>query len=26
MTLEQTDSLHSADGLKNLVAMFNPEE
>jgi 2-polyprenyl-6-methoxyphenol hydroxylase-like FAD-dependent oxidoreductase len=25
MTLEQTDSLHSADGLKNLVAMFNPE-
>ncbi|MFC0517291.1 FAD-dependent oxidoreductase [Mucilaginibacter angelicae] len=26
MTLEQTDSLHSADGLRNLVAMFNPEE
>lgn len=26
MTLEQTDSLHSADGLKNLVAMFDPEE
>jgi 2-polyprenyl-6-methoxyphenol hydroxylase-like FAD-dependent oxidoreductase len=25
MTLEQTDSLHSANGLKNLVAMFNPE-
>jgi 2-polyprenyl-6-methoxyphenol hydroxylase-like FAD-dependent oxidoreductase len=25
MTLEQTDSLHSADGLRNLVAMFNPE-
>jgi 2-polyprenyl-6-methoxyphenol hydroxylase-like FAD-dependent oxidoreductase len=25
MTLEQTDSLHSADGLKNLVAMFTPE-
>ncbi|UOE48894.1 FAD-dependent monooxygenase [Mucilaginibacter sp. SMC90] len=26
MTLDQTDSLHSADGLKNLVAMFDPEE
>lgn len=25
MTLEQTDSLHSTDGLRNLVAMFNPE-
>jgi 2-polyprenyl-6-methoxyphenol hydroxylase-like FAD-dependent oxidoreductase len=25
MTLEQTDSLHSADGLRNLVAMFNPD-
>ncbi|WP_121812543.1 FAD-dependent oxidoreductase [Mucilaginibacter kameinonensis] len=25
MTLEQTESLHSAGGLKNLVAMFNPE-
>lgn len=26
VTLEQTDSLHSTDGLKNLVAMFSPEE
>jgi 2-polyprenyl-6-methoxyphenol hydroxylase-like FAD-dependent oxidoreductase len=26
VTLEQTDSLHSVDGLKNLVAMFRPEE
>jgi 2-polyprenyl-6-methoxyphenol hydroxylase-like FAD-dependent oxidoreductase len=26
MTLEQTDSLHSANGLRNLVAMFTPEE
>lgn len=26
VTLEQTDSLHSADGLTNLVAMFRPEE